>query len=228
VGLLKRPIELDWKKQNMSVHDLSKEELIELVELAIKKYPGFAKNVDEAVQISATKPPPKVNYADLLYDFRVSLKMLDGLRPSQQFSQVGRIREKIDPIIEQVGKSVNGNSPLEDVESAFKCLCDFAFVILETNGEIYKRLASGDCMENVDEGMVEVGRLMKEKGGPTDPSFKGMIRELKNDFEFHCEDVMETIWGSDEDSEGFNEDSEGADEDGDEGPSIPAKRARLE
>ena len=212
----------------MSLHNLSKEELIELVQLAIKKYPGFAKNVDEAVQISATKPPPKVNYADLLYNFRVSLEMLDGLRPSQQFSQFGRIREKIDPIIQEVGKSVNKNSPLENVEIAFTCLCDFVFLILETDGEIYKRLASGDCMDNVDEAMVEVGRLMKEKGGPTDSRLKGRIRELRNEFEFHFEDVMETIWGSDEDSEGFDEDSEGSDEDGDEGPSIPAKRARLE
>jgi hypothetical protein len=208
---------------NMAAHLLSKDELIELLDIAVKEYPPFALKIKEAIKLSASKPPPKVDYESLLSEFNEHIHMLDHLRPSKQFNQIHLITDEIDPLIAQVAASVNRNSTREDLEKAFVCLLNFGNSMAEAEHEVQQQLVWGcggeGSMHEVIEGMVEVGDLLREAGGPKDLSLKRRILALERECELEFGEIMDAVWGEEEEEE-KNDD--------DETVSHPAKRARVE
>jgi hypothetical protein len=212
----------------INMRHLSRSAAVDLLQIAIARYPDFALLVSEAVseadecaRLESLKPPPAVDYKSLRSEFHETLHSLDRLRASQQYEQVWRLSSQLEPLIEKVGESVNRNSPRETVEEAFICLQKFASQIGHAEGEIYKGVAhhEGSVLDLVSEKMVAVGTLLKEKGGPKDQELKGKIQFWADggecgSVEFSFPEVLRIVWGTDEESDGDEEES---DEDGDEG-----------
>lgn len=219
----------------INMQHLSRSAAVDLLQIAIARYPDFAPLVsqvvseaDECARIESLKPPPTVNYMSLRSEFHNILHSLDRLRASQQFQQVWRLSSQLEPLVEEVRESVNRNSPRETVEEAFICLQKFASQIGHAEGEIYKGVAhhDGSVLDLISENMVAVGTLLKEKGGPKDQELKGKIQFWADGGEWGSEEfsfpeVLKIVWGTDEESEGDDEELDEDDEEEKAEDSVP-------
>jgi hypothetical protein len=214
-------------QSSMNMQHLTHAEAIELLQIGAKRFPDFAvlvsmvvSKADERARLESLKPPPPVDYMSLRSAFHRTLHSLDRLRPSQQFEQLWRLSSELEPLIKQVGESVNQNSPRETVEAAFICLQKFASQTLNTDYEICKGLTrDGVCtLSDISEVMVKVGTLLKAKGGPVDKEIREKIEYLadggEDGFEeYSFPEVLRIVWGEGEESE--SDEGNGSDEEGD-------------
>lgn len=205
----------------INMRHLSRGAAVDLLQIAIARYPDFALLVSEAVseadecaRLESLKPPPAVSYTTLRSKFHEILHSLDRLRASQQFELVWRLSSQLEPLIDKVGESVNRNSPRETVEEAFICLQKFASQIGHADGEIYKGVArhEGSVLDLISEKMVAVGTLLKEKGGAKDEGLQGKIQFWADggecgSVEFSFPEVLKIVWGIDEEGESDEEEN---------------------
>lgn len=211
----------------LNMQHLRYSEAIELLQIGVKRYSELALLVSEAVskaderaRLESLKPPPAVDYMSLRSSFHRTLHSLDRLRPSQQFEHVWRLSSDLDSLVSQASASVNQNSTHKTVEEAFICLQKFASQIWHTDGKIYKGLTREDgcTLDAISEAMVNVGTLLKAKGGAKDAELKEKIEYWARGGETGCEDfsfpeVLRILWGTGEEKES---DDKGMDEDDEE------------
>lgn len=199
-------------KKSLSLANLTCDELIELIQSGINKYPKFValvstaiSNADARVHLASIKPLPAVNYERLHRKFRRKLHSLDRCGDFQQ-DDISELGSDLDKIIDEVESSVNKTSHLDTVEDAFICLKQFADEMPGVSRILYEDLVhhQGHVLDSIGYSMVEVGTLLREKGGP-----KGKGNNIKWEIErwayghefdgaeFLFPQVLEAVWGKD-------------------------------
>ena len=195
------------QSHSMNVKILSWSEAVELLEVGVKMSSEFAllvsgviSKASERARLESLKPPPAVNYRSLRSEFHDILHSLDGLRPSQQYERVWRLSSELEELVNSARESVNKNCTRETLEEAFICLQKFASQILHTDSEIEKGLTGcdGGILDSISDAMVDVGTLLRDKGGPKDVEIKGKI-ELwaRGEYGYECKfpEVLRIVWG---------------------------------
>jgi hypothetical protein len=154
----------------------------------------------DRARVESLKPPPAVNYMSLRSAFHDVLHSLDGLRASQQYEHVWRLSSELEELVSSARESVNKNCTRETLEEAFICLQKFASQILHTDGEIEKGLTGdgGGILDSISRAMVDVGTLLRDKGGPKDVEIKGKIEfwaQGEYGYEYKFPEVVRIVWG---------------------------------
>jgi hypothetical protein len=197
-------------KKSLNLANLTRDELIQLIQSGINEHRKFVSLVSTAisnahsrVHLTSLKPLPYVDHDALRRKFHRKLHSLDHSDDFQQ-DDVWELESALDDIIFDVESSVNKTSDLDTIEDAFVCLKHFVDEMFTVFRSLYEHLAQnqGHVLHSISDSMVEVGALLREKGGPTDKvnSIKWRIvgwangDELDGD-EFIFPQVFEAVWG---------------------------------
>src|SRR5271170_1649672 len=96
-----------------------------------------------------------------------------------QQDNVRELQSDLDEIIGEVESSVNKSSGLDTIEDAFICLKQFADEMPVVRRILYEDLIhDGHVVDSISHSMVEVGTLLRDKGGP-----KGKVNAIRQEIE---------------------------------------------
>jgi hypothetical protein len=206
---------------------LSHTELKELLQLAFEKHPDIGPSIKEVIAradaralAESLKPPPSFDYKSLRSSFHREAHSLDRLSSSQKFAQGYRLESTLKECIQTVEYSVNKNSPQQTVEEAFVCLQKFMGQPEHLDPYIAEQIVGegGGLRRDIWLGMESMAKLLKSKGGATDPELKDKIMgyaKAYDDREIAFKEVFQILWG-DAESHVDSGEVEGNEEDGSE------------
>src|SRR5271170_7269217 len=221
-------------KQSLNLQNLTRDDLIGLIQSGISRYPEFVILVstavltaDNRVPVESPTPPsagfstPAVVYKYLRINFDRTLHAVVRLRPTQHYERVGKLISELDELVATVAASVNENSPDQTVEDAFRCLQFFSSRVDDADQEIRKGF-TGDwrcTMNKISKAMVGLAKLLREKGGPLDAEIEENLAfwgdsDIYEEFSFP--EVLEILKGLREDVEAEPDENDGEEEGEDE------------
>jgi hypothetical protein len=122
-----------------------------------------------------------------------------------QNDDVDELQSALDEIIGEVECSVNKASDLETIENAFICLKKMADEMPMVFRLLYEELCEnqGHVYDSISHSMVQVGTLLREKGGPKSKGVQNLESVIKswargedfNGAEYLFPQVFEAVWG---------------------------------
>ena len=209
----------------MNLARLSHTELKELLQLTLEKHPDIGPSITEVIAradaralAESLKPPPSVDYKSLRSSFHREAHSLDRLSSSHKYAQGYRLQSTLEECIEIVGNSVNTNSPQQTVEEAFICLQKFMGQLEHLDHYIAEQIVGegGGIRRKIWIQMESMAKLLKSKGGATDPELKDKIMGYARDYddrEIAFKEVFQILWGDDDESYVDSGEVEGNEED---------------
>jgi hypothetical protein len=193
---------LNLKKLNLS-------EALNLIKLAVQKYPDFALDVSRAT--SAAESRAKLESIAKFYD-GIAREFWEELHREDDWSnyekQFGGIDSRLlQDLINKVSESISVNSANEVFETAFKCLMLLAGHMTEVEDEddLFPPDVS-DTVQEVQSAMNQVAWLwIKKEGRINEATIKHVLDLVRDDyFEFFDafrEHLLETVQDEDEGQE---------------------------
>jgi hypothetical protein len=212
---------IDPSTQNsLSLAHLTRDELIELIQNGINEPPKFVTLVSTAISnahnreyLASIKPLPWVNYDQRRRKFRRKLHSLDHSNDYQQ-EDIWELHSDLEGIIKGVERSVNKASDLETIETAFICLKKMADEMPMALRKLYEELTynQGHIYDDISHSMVQVGTLLREKGGPKGKGIEKIETAIElwahgvefNGAQYLFPQVLEAVWGEIEEAKTSN------------------------